>query len=362
MVWEVHKALINLLVVFCNLNHIQGCSLVCLNGGSIVGLCDGCKCAPQWSGYDCSEPCGGNISSATGHITSPGFPMNYKNNDICHWIVHVPSTSTVVLSFIFFDTEKFSDHLRVYKGETTDSDLVGDYHGYGIPYEKIMERSFLVVFTSDGSVNRRGFYLYWNTYQGYIPKFLNAANGDHIHTIVVKGDKVSLKCDAVGMPEPKVVWKKHGFRVAGNDKSFVELSGNELIFLHVNETDTGWYTCEAGNYLGKIQRSYQLTVHVFPVLIQNPDSIHFEPFVEHTQQAAFWCHVYGIPKPDVNWRKNGVPIENTSTYFRKGSQWLIIRYVNLADLGNYSCYVNNSLGHVESDLATLSASNATGES
>ena len=92
--------------------------------------------------------------------------MNYKNNDICHWIVHVPSTSTVVLSFIFFDTEKFSDHLRVYKGETTDSDLVGDYHGYGIPYEKIMERSFLVVFTSDGSVNRRGFYLYWNTYQG----------------------------------------------------------------------------------------------------------------------------------------------------------------------------------------------------
>ena len=60
--------------------------------------------------------------------------------------------------------------------------------------------------------------------------------------------------------------------------------------------------------------------------------------------------------------QNGVPIENTSTYFRKGSQWLIIRYVNLADLGNYSCYVNNSLGHVESDLATLSASNATGES
>ena len=96
---------------------------------------------------------------------------------------------------------------------------------------------------------------------GYIPKFLNALNGDFIHTIVVKGDKVHLKCDAVGMPEPKIVWKKHGFRVAGNDNTFVQLSGNELIFLHVNETDTGWYTCEAGNYLGIIQRSYQLTVH-----------------------------------------------------------------------------------------------------
>ena len=57
-----------------------------------------------------------------------------------------------------------------------------------------------------------------------------------------------------------------------------------------------------------------------------------------------------------------MPIENTSTYFTKGSQWLLIPRINLADLGNYSCYVNNSLGHVESDLATLSASNATGES
>ena len=55
-------------------------------------------------------------------------------------------------------------------------------------------------------------------------------------------------------------------------------------------------------------------------------------------------------------------IEKTSTYFTKGSQWLLISEVTLADLGNYSCYVNNSLGHVESDLATLSASNATGES
>ena len=99
-----------------------------------------------------------------------------------------------------------------------------------------------------------------NLLLGYIPKFLNAVNGDHIHTIV-KGDKVSLKCDAVGMPEPKIVWKKHGFRIAQNDNSFVELRGNELTFLHVNETDAGWYTCEAGNYLGKVQRSYQLTVH-----------------------------------------------------------------------------------------------------
>ncbi|XP_062505009.1 uncharacterized protein LOC134181759 [Corticium candelabrum] len=136
----------------------------------------------------------------------------------------------------------------------------------------------------------------------------------------------------------KIGWKKNGFCVAKNDNSFVELSGN---------------------YLGKIQRSYQLTVHVFPVLIQNPDSIHFEPFVKYAQQAAFWRQVYGIPDPDVNWRKDGMQIEKTSTYFTKGSQWLLISEVTLADLGNYSCYVNNSLGHVESDLATLSASNAT---
>ena len=123
-----------------------------------------------------TEPCGGNLSLVTGHITSPGFPKNYKNYEYCSWIVEVPPESTVVLSFKSFDLERFFDYVEVYKGETTESEPVGNYTSNEIPFEAIMETSFLIVFKTDSSVTRQGFSLYWNTYKGKIDSIELSSN------------------------------------------------------------------------------------------------------------------------------------------------------------------------------------------
>ena len=40
-----------------------------------------------------------------------------------------------------------------------------------------------------------------------------------------------------------------------------------------------------------------------PTIIYNPVSIHFERFLEHSLQAVFRCDAYGIPTPEINWKK-----------------------------------------------------------
>ncbi len=80
----------------------------------------------------------------------------------------MPPESTVVLSFKSFNLERFFDYVIIYKGETTESEPVGNYTSNEIPFETIMEKSFLIVFTTDYTGTRQGFSLYWNTYKGKI--------------------------------------------------------------------------------------------------------------------------------------------------------------------------------------------------
>ena len=112
------------------------------------------------------DPCGGRISSIRGHITSPGFPRRYKNYENCSWIVSVPTSSTVLISFKEMDLEQGYDFIYLYEGDRRGSQPLRNYTGSYIPYEMIMERSFVVVFTSDHIVRRQGFYMYFQTYQG----------------------------------------------------------------------------------------------------------------------------------------------------------------------------------------------------
>lgn len=83
-------------------------------------------------------------------------------------------------------------------------------------------------------------------------------DGNHFHKTVAKDSKVNLMCNAIAVPEPKIVWRKDGTVIAA---SKITKDGNELVLYRVNEADAGWYTCEAGNYLRTTQRSFQLTVH-----------------------------------------------------------------------------------------------------
>ncbi len=78
----------------------------------------------------------------------------------------MPPESTVVLSFKSFDLEKSFDFVKVYKEETTETEPVANYTSNEIPYETIMKKSFLIVFTTSfGWIQKSpNYFLYvWET-------------------------------------------------------------------------------------------------------------------------------------------------------------------------------------------------------
>ena len=83
-----------------------------------------------------------------------------------------------------------------------------------------------------------------------------------------------------------------------------------------------------------------------------------------TKPAVFTCKVYGFPKPQVSWMKNGQeigknPHYNTSRFYGNGSNliWyndLKIENVKRNDTANYSCFLRNQAGtDIESVLLVV---------
>ena len=71
------------------------------------------------------------------------------------------------------------------------------------------------------------------------------------------------------------------------------------------------------------------------------------------KSVIFTCKVYGFPKPQISWRKNGQEMGNNSRYTTNvyGNGPNLIWYSNLEiktavrnDTANYSCFLRNAAG------------------
>ena len=78
----------------------------------------------------------------------------------------MPTNSTVRLSFKAMNLEKCCDFVYVYEGITENSRIREAYSGNTIPESLILDSSFLVVFSTDGSVTDIGFSLHFQMYAG----------------------------------------------------------------------------------------------------------------------------------------------------------------------------------------------------
>ena len=96
---------------------------------------------------------------------------------------------------------------------------------------------------------------------GVVPRLLDD-RGNFLRVTAIRGSNVTLLCSAIAIPKPMIIWKKDGFSIAQRKMSIIfKNNGNELFCPRANESDAGLYTCEAGNYLGTIHRSFLVTVY-----------------------------------------------------------------------------------------------------
>lgn len=108
--------------------------------------------------------CGGRINTPKGTIQSPKYPQWYPPNKKCTWTISLPEHFRVGIRFVAFDMESHSkclyDYLQINDGPKDSPSVLGRYCGKQLPVELKSNSSLVTLqFSSDGSINKPGFYL-----------------------------------------------------------------------------------------------------------------------------------------------------------------------------------------------------------
>ena len=107
-------------------------------------------------------------NSTVGSISSLGFPSNYPNYAICHYLItNTDPAARITLTFIHFELESHKscnyDSVKIYDGNSSSATNIGRTHGYcgkrAPPTLTIAStgNSLLIVFISDKVDTRSGF-------------------------------------------------------------------------------------------------------------------------------------------------------------------------------------------------------------
>ncbi|KAJ3584451.1 hypothetical protein NHX12_014946, partial [Muraenolepis orangiensis] len=204
---------------------------------------------------------------------------------------------------------------------------------------------------------------------------------------VDRGEDAVFSCKLWGTPLPEVVWEKDGkklsdiFESAHYSVSSQDGGWFQLKIFRTRLPDKGVYTCLAANPHGKALAGAVLLVEPGPERGESKKSssnqwsprqgrsgaggrsnlLRYaeEPSenaakvkkfaVSEGKHAKFRCFVTGKPKPEIIWKKDGVPLEAGRRHHifedREGYYTLKVLYSKVQDSGLYVCVASNALGN-----------------
>ncbi|XP_022085366.1 hemicentin-1-like isoform X2 [Acanthaster planci] len=163
-----------------------------------------------------------------------------------------------------------------------------------------------------------------------------------IRTLQVTQDQsISLQCDVISYPPPEFTWLKNGRRLPGDLRHVVRPDGT-LALSSLRLIDSGTYTCIASNVAGSTNIIYRLQVISPPSIAPGLTQL----TVESGRTIELSCEVDGIPTPQVQWHKQGIPldVDNNPRINRLVAGSLRIQGVTEEDTGEYECYAFNAAG------------------
>ncbi|XP_069010921.1 obscurin isoform X7 [Embiotoca jacksoni] len=178
--------------------------------------------------------------------------------------------------------------------------------------------------------------------------------------VVQSGTDAVLKCQIGGDPRPAVIWERNNEKIDPQGRYRVFEDGNvyNLIISAVNSEDSGQYICKAKNSIGETYAAATLKVEgeaqEMELREENKPRFLIKPLstrVGRGEDAVFSCKLWGKPKPEVVWEKDGRKLNEIfeSTHFSVGYQdggWFQLKIfkTRAPDGGVYTCKARNEFG------------------
>ncbi|XP_030613192.1 obscurin-like protein 1 [Archocentrus centrarchus] len=178
--------------------------------------------------------------------------------------------------------------------------------------------------------------------------------------VVQSGTDAVLKCQIGGDPRPAVIWERNNEKIDPQGRYRVFEDGNvyNLIITAVTTEDGGQYICKAKNSIGETYAAATLKVEgeaqEMELREENKPRFLIKPLstrVGRGEDAVFSCKLWGNPKPEVIWEKDGRRLNEIfeSTHFSVGYQdggWFQLKIfkTRAPDGGVYTCKARNEFG------------------
>uniref|UniRef100_A0A672RW62 Obscurin like cytoskeletal adaptor 1b n=1 Tax=Sinocyclocheilus grahami TaxID=75366 RepID=A0A672RW62_SINGR len=178
--------------------------------------------------------------------------------------------------------------------------------------------------------------------------------------VVQSGTDAVLKCQIGGDPRPAVIWERNNEKIHPEGRYRVFEDGNvyNLIITSVTMEDSGQYICKAKNCIGETYAAATLKVEgeaqEMEFREENKPRFLIKPLstrVGRGEDAVFSCKLWGNPRPEVMWEKDGKKLNEIfeSTHFAISYQdggWFQLKIfkTRAPDGGVYTCKARNEFG------------------
>ncbi|XP_067940287.1 hemicentin-1-like [Watersipora subatra] len=179
-----------------------------------------------------------------------------------------------------------------------------------------------------------------------------STDGLQPNSSVVKGLRTAIECPVKGKPEPNITWYKDGVELGIASNPYVGLvnARRRLIIANASLSDTAIYTCRASNVAGRSELRHQLTVYDPPSIEDSDVVTPLEVLINSS--ITINCIADGIPRPSIEWLKNGQTLSGDSRQWRlsRGGYSLTLLKADLSHTARYTCIASNEAGSEDKDF------------
>jgi hemicentin len=176
------------------------------------------------------------------------------------------------------------------------------------------------------------------------------------NTDVISGQNLTLTCRCQGIPKPTIKWYQNDNEIKSTTKQKIESKPDGTQTLTINRvdlTDSGDFKIIATNDQGTITSTCHVDVLMKPKIDGKVQDVQ----VVIGDQAQLNVKLSGLPKPDIQWLKNGQPFtidnQRIKTLEKDDLYSLIFENTQIDDKSSYTLKAINKAGEIESPKINL---------